>query len=157
VPALPGGALVRLAGEDAGMILFADQGREQLRQSWREAWQRHRAALPLEPLQAQIAAVIALHPEYHALLEHDGGAALEPGGSDNPYLHLALHLALREQVGTNRPAGIAAVHRRLHRSAGSLHAAEHRMMEVLATVLWDAQRAGRAPDEAAYLERLRRL
>ena len=31
------------------------------------------------------------------------------------------------------------------------------MMEVLGATLWDAQRAGRAPDERAYLERLRRL
>ena len=31
------------------------------------------------------------------------------------------------------------------------------MIEVLATTLWDAQRAGRAPDESDYLERLRRL
>lgn len=139
------------------MILFADQSREQLRQGWREAWQRHRAGLPLEPLQAQIVDVIALHPEYHLLFADVAAVAAPDGGTENPYLHLSLHLALREQVGTNRPAGIADVHRRLQRQAGSLHAAEHRMIEVLATVLWDAQRAGRAPDESAYLERLRRL
>jgi hypothetical protein len=31
------------------------------------------------------------------------------------------------------------------------------MMDVLAQTLWDAQRAGQAPDEQLYLERLRRL
>lgn len=140
------------------MILFADQGRDALRQRWREAWERHRAALPLEPLQAQIVDVITLHPEYHPLLEAaDAPAATAVPGSENPYLHLSLHLALREQVGTNRPAGITAVHHRLQRASGSTHAAEHRMIEVLATMLWDAQRAGRAPDESDYLERLRRL
>jgi hypothetical protein len=139
------------------MIMFADQSREQLRRSWREAWQRHLDGLPLEPLQAQIVDVIALHPEYQALLAGAPPVADASAGSDNPFLHLSLHLALREQLGTNRPAGIAAVHRRLQRAAGSLHAAEHRMMEVLATVLWDAQRGGRAPDENDYLERLRRL
>jgi len=140
------------------MILFADQGRDALRQRWRAAWQRHRAGLPLEPLQAQIVDVIALHPEYHALLEAaEAPAATAVPGGENPYLHLSLHLALREQVGTNRPAGIVDVHRRLTRARGSTHDAEHRMMEVLATVLWDAQRAGRAPDETDYLERLRRL
>jgi hypothetical protein len=140
------------------MILFADQGRDALRQRWREAWQRHRAGLPLEPLQAQIVDVIALHPEYHALFEAaDAPAVTAMPGGENPYLHLSLHLALREQVSTNRPAGIAEVHRRLQRASGSTHAAEHRMIELLATVLWDAQRAGRAPDEMDYLERLRRL
>jgi hypothetical protein len=39
----------------------------------------------------------------------------------------------------------------------SEHAAEHRMIEVLASVLWDAQRAGRDAEDAVYLERLRRL
>lgn len=37
------------------------------------------------------------------------------------------------------------------------HAAEHRMIECLAEALWEAQRAGTPPDEAAYVERLRRL
>ena len=31
------------------------------------------------------------------------------------------------------------------------------MIEVLAQTLWEAQRAGRAPDEQAYLEQLRKL
>ena len=76
----------------------------------------------------------------------------------NPFLHLALHLALREQVGTEPPAlASPASTGDLRVASGSPHAAEHRMIEVLATVLWDAQRAGRAPDESDYLERLRRL
>jgi hypothetical protein len=72
-------------------------------------------------------------------------------------LHLALHLALREQLATNRPAGIAQVHQRLAAADGDAHAAEHRMIEVLGQVLWDAQRAGRMPDERQYLEALRKL
>jgi hypothetical protein len=70
---------------------------------------------------------------------------------------MGLHLAIREQVGTRRPAGIETVHLRLSRQLGDVHAAEHRMIEVLAQTLWEAQRAGAAPDEDAYLERLRRL
>jgi Domain of unknown function (DUF1841) len=31
------------------------------------------------------------------------------------------------------------------------------MMEMLGRALWEAQRAGRAPDETAYLESLRQL
>jgi hypothetical protein len=124
------------------------------------AWQRRRDALPLEPLDAQIADVIELHPEYQAQLEDPGTTsesfAVEQGRS-NPFLHMGLHLAIREQVGTRRPAGIEAVHLRLSRQLGDVHAAEHRMIEVLAETLWEAQRAGIAPDEQRYLERLRRL
>ena len=104
---------------------------------------------------------IALHPEYHALLESvDGGAQKEwtpEGGESNPFLHMGLHLALREQLATDRPAGIRSVHTALAQRLGDLHEAEHRMLDCLAETLWHAQRGGTPPDEAAYLERLRRL
>jgi hypothetical protein len=40
---------------------------------------------------------------------------------------------------------------------GDAHAAEHAMLEPLAEALWEAQRNGRAPDEQAYLDKLRKL
>jgi len=142
------------------MPVFAQQSREQLRQMYLSAWSKYRAQQPLEPLEAQIAALIAEHPEYVPLLESPEalGAEFTPeGGRQNPFLHLGLHLAVREQVATDRPAGIAAVHRDLTARLGDAHAAEHAMLERLAETLWDAQRAGRMPDEQRYLERLRLL
>jgi hypothetical protein len=140
--------------------MFANAGRDELRRRYLDAWLRHRDGLPLEPLDAQIADVILLHPEYHAVLENPDSStqsfAVELGRS-NPFLHMGLHLAIREQVGTRRPAGIEAVHQRLSRRLGDVHQAEHRMIEVLAETLWEAQRAGTAPDEQRYLERLRQL
>ena len=135
--------------------MFASQDRDTLRAAWHEAWRRHVTGAPLEPLQAQMVDVIAAHPEYHGQLT--GTAPATDPAQGNAYLHLALHLALREQVGTDRPAGIRAVHQRLTRDGAQRHAGEHRMIEVLGQTLWDAQRAGRAPDEQAYLEALRRL
>jgi hypothetical protein len=79
------------------------------------------------------------------------------GGRQNPFLHMGLHLAIREQVSTDRPAGIALVHRNLAARLGDAHAAEHAMLEPLAEALWQAQRSGLPPDERAYLERLTRL
>jgi len=38
-----------------------------------------------------------------------------------------------------------------------VHAAEHAMIECLGEALWQAQRSGRAPDEAAYLAALHRI
>ena len=142
------------------MSFFANDNRNDLRAAWREAWRRSQEGLPLEPLQAQIVDVVTEHPEYQAFLAAESALQAEfrpEGGRENPFLHMSLHLAIREQVGTDRPAGIRAVHRALARRSGSAHQAEHRMIEVLATSLWDAQRAGRAPDEQQYLEALRRL
>ena len=70
---------------------------------------------------------------------------------------MGLHLAIREQVATNRPAGIAEVHAKLAARAGGAHEAEHRMLEVLAEQIWEAQKSQKLPDENAYLERLRSL
>ncbi len=136
------------------MSLYAGQDRQQLRAAWREAWRRHLQGLPLEPLQAQMSDLLRMHPEY---TPHLDGALAADGASTNAFLHLALHLALREQLATNRPAGIAPVHQRLASAHGDAHDAEHRMIEVLGQVLWDAQRAGRMPDEQLYLEALRKL
>jgi len=143
------------------MSFFAGQNREQLRRRYLEAWRKFSAQEPLEPLEVQLATLIAEHPEYISWLEAGDAALLAEftpeGGHENPFLHLGLHLAIREQVATDRPAGIALVHRELTRRSESAHAAEHRMIEPLAETLWEAQRSGRTPDELAYLERLRRL
>ena len=141
-------------------MMFANASREELRRRYVTAWQRRREGLPLEPLDAQIADVIELHPEYQAMLESpdalQGEFSVE-AGRINPFLHMGLHLGVREQLSTNRPPGVVQAHVRLAQRLGSAHEAEHRMADVLAEVLWEAQRAGRAPDEQAYLEKLRRL
>jgi hypothetical protein len=143
------------------MPFFHDQGRSSLRRMYFEAWRKHRESLPVEPVEDQIIRVIELHPEYSAVLEA-GQDALDRDytpeqGQTNPFLHMGLHLAIREQVATNRPPGIAAVHRALVGKVGDAHAAEHAMIEQLGAALWNAQRAGVPPDESAYLESLRKL
>jgi hypothetical protein len=141
-------------------VIFANSAKDELRQRYVDSWRRRRDGLPLEPLDAQIVDVIALHPEYHAVLEDEEYLSRPftvEQGQINPFLHMGLHLALREQLGTDRPMGIQREYLRLGRAIGDAHEVEHRMIDVLAETLWDAQRAGRAPDEQVYLERLRRL
>ncbi len=142
------------------MTPTAPGDREQLRAAWRTAWHRHQQRLPLEPLQAQLVELIEAHPEYHAALglgPLPPGAGAQDEAGAQAFMHLSLHMALREQVGTDRPPGIRALRARLAQRRGDPHAAEHAMIDVLARTLWDAQRAGRAPDESAYLDALRRL
>ncbi len=136
--------------------------RQQKRLMFRDAWQKHRLGVTLTGLEKQIASVVEEHAEYHHLLEDEEVVAeadfTPEQGQTNPFLHMGLHLALREQVGTDRPKGIKDVTRKLleqHRGDG--HLVEHRMMECLAEALWVAQQASKAPDEEAYLESLQRL
>ena len=135
--------------------MFVGQDRGSLRRVFHEAWRGHLDGRPLQPLEAMVVEVVALHPEYHALLANpeDPGRDYPPeAGRTNPYLHLAMHLALREQLTTGRPTGIIALHGRFLSRHGDPHQAEHAMLECLGEALWQAQRQGTAPDETAYLE-----
>jgi hypothetical protein len=143
---------------------FEGYSREQLRQQYVAAWHRRREGLPLSPLDALITDVIALHPEYQPLLEDTATAAAFEAGrergapdasQENPFLHMALHIAVREQLAIDRPPGIAALHQALRRGPDP-HAAEHRLVQALAETLHEAQHSGRPPDEQRYLALIRR-
>ena len=70
---------------------------------------------------------------------------------------MGLHLGIREQVATNRPQGIAAIHAAVLARRGDAHAAEHEMIEALAETLWEAQSNNAPPDEQKYLRRLQAI
>ncbi len=135
------------------------QDRNELRKMYRDAWQKRCDRLPLSPLEAQIVAVIEWHPEYHADVANDDlDRDFTPdGGKTNPFLHMGLHLGIREQVATNRPPGIAGIHAALLARHGDAHAAEHEMIEALAETLWEAQSSNAPPDERKYLQRLQAI
>ena len=135
--------------------------REELRRSYSDAWRKHRARTPLTPLEAMIVEVIERHPQYQTLIADPQEAlafesSAAAGSEENPFLHMGLHLAVREQIALDRPPGIRELRRSLEARLGDLHGAEHALMEALAETLWEAQRSGKAPDEAHYLELSRR-
>ena len=126
---------------------------------YRDAWKKHSDQTPMTTLDIQIAAVVEWHPEYHDdVMSDDLDKDYSPdGGKTNPFLHMGLHLGIREQVATNRPPGIASVLSTITTQSGDAHAAEHQMIDCLAETLWEAQSQNSAPDEQKYLERLQRL
>ena len=141
--------------------MFFGQNREQLRQFFIDTWHKYQAQLPLESLEQIVAGVIAQHPEYHVFLEKTGTALgrdyLPELDETNPFLHMGMHIALSEQLASNRPAGITELYQRLVAKHHDSHEVEHRMAECLGEALWRAQRDGKEPDEQAYLECLQRL
>ncbi len=136
------------------------QSRDQVRQVYLDVWHKLSSGAVLEPMEALIAEVIEQHPEYHALLDRGEDAMTldysPEGGQTNPFLHMGMHIALREQLGSNRPPGVREIHGRLSATRGQ-HEAEHVMIECLGQVMWQAQRDQSLPDEAAYLECLKKL
>ncbi|HKK14015.1 MAG TPA: DUF1841 family protein [Gammaproteobacteria bacterium] len=141
-------------------MLFG-QDRDQLRRFYCEVWRKHQTDEALEPLEIMVRDVIADHPEYHRVITDSeralGREYLPETGETNPFLHMGMHIAIQEQLGADRPAGIRALYQRLLARTGDAHATEHRIMDCLGEMIWQAQRAGTPPDEAAYLGCLRRL
>ena len=134
--------------------------RDDLRRAYVDAWSKSRAGHALEPLEHLLVEVVEEHPEYHAALEFPDALTREflpEAGRTNPFLHMGLHVAIREQIATDRPPGLRKLYAKLLRRFADAHRLEHALMECLAETLWDAQREGKAPDEVRYLERVWRI
>ncbi len=134
--------------------------RDEARQFLIDAWRRHRTGEPLSGLAQTAAQLVAMHPEYHPILEapdRNMDRDFRPEqGEVNPFLHLALHLAVAEQLAIDQPPGIRAQYARLTAARGDAHAAAHAILECLGEVIWQAQRSGSGPDGALYLDCLAR-
>ena len=114
----------------------------------------------MEPMEALAAGWIAEHPEYFDDFADENRAVAarydEAGGRGNPFLHVAMHLSISEQCSIDQPQGIRRAVELLTQRCGDLHAAHHAVMDDLARMLDEAQRGGRPPDGAAYVERVMR-
>ena len=125
-----------------------------------ETHRKQRDGAPLTPMEALAADWIAEHPEYHAELD-DLDAALAAvynveDGRTNPFLHLAMHLTISEQVSIDQPRGIRQAVELLAAKRNSAHDAQHEVMECLGEMVWASQRSGLPPDGASYLDCVRR-
>ena len=129
--------------------------RDQARDFLFEAWRKYRANEPLSALETIAVEAISQHPEYHALLESRDKYVerdyAPKQGETNPFLHLSMHLAIREQIAIDQPRGVRAAHQKLAQKLDSVLDAEHEMMDCLAEMIWQAQRNKTAPDAVLYL------
>lgn len=133
--------------------------RDQARQFLIDAWKKRSENLPATPLETLAADIIALHPEYHALLTAADALSRDwtpEDGAMNPFLHLSLHLAIEEQLSIDQPPGIrAAFEKNWRRQDGDRHAALHVILDCLGETMWRAQRDHQPPDGAVYLDCIR--
>jgi hypothetical protein len=109
----------------------------------------------LTPLESMAANWISQHKEYYFVLQNvDHALALDYSvekGQENPFLHLAMHLSIAEQISINQPLGILEAYRALVQKLNSEHLAYHQIMECLGEALWQSQRSGLPLDEKKYI------
>lgn len=141
--------------------MFAGQDRGRTREVFFHAWREHREGRPLEGVEKLIVQVVLRHPEYHSLLDRPEAARdrdyFPDSGETNPYLHLGMHIAIEEQLAIDQPRGIRGLYRKMLEHLPDEHAVQHRMMDCLGEMLWQASRDATAPREPVYLDCLRRL
>ena len=141
--------------------MFYSGNVQDTRQVFFLSWKKYREKKVLMPLEKQVVEVIKMHPEYHTLLEttilQTGKAYFPELGQNNPFLHMGFHLALRDQIATNRPQGITGLYQQLVKQYKDTSVVEHLLMDHFAECLWQAQRTQQMPDEAAYLKACRGL
>ena len=130
--------------------------RDQVRDTFFEAWRKYRAGEPLAGMETLAADVALAHPEYHAILDHPDRYREKDYTDANPFLHMSLHMALEEQLSIDQPAGIATRFAALIARYGDRHQALHEAIECLAETVWRSQRDNAPPDGAAYLDCLAR-
>ena len=134
--------------------------RNEMRQMFYTAWSNFNKKALLQPLEQVIVNIIQLHPEYHTLLEDettidkDFTPEME---ESNPFLHMSMHIAIQEQLSTQRPASIQHVYQALLSKHQDAHHIEHMLMECLGQMIWQAQRDQTTPNEAHYIECIEKL
>ncbi|MEM7027447.1 MAG: DUF1841 family protein [Pseudomonadota bacterium] len=138
-----------------------EQNRDQTRQVFFSVWQKVLKGLPMESMELIIADIIKRHPEYHSMLDEQEKSMANDfsieQGETNPFLHMGLHIAIREQIAADRPIGINQLYKELIKQYNSEHDVEHAMIDCLAESLWLAQQQQSMPDELQYMENLRQL
>ncbi len=135
--------------------------KDQVREFFCLAWKKQQDSGVLTPLESIAARWMVEHPEYHGLLNQAEEAKAQDfsveNGQTNPFLHLSMHLSLSEQIQIDQPVGIRKISQVLMMRHDDEHRAHHQMMECLGKVLWEASRAGTAPDMNRYIEELNQL
>ena len=140
--------------------MIFNPSRDEARNFLFESWRKHRAGELLTPLEDLAAQLIAKHPEYFSVLENPQQYQVQDyppeQGATNPFLHLMMHLTIEEQISIDQPKGVREHFARLTQQMESEHDAQHRMMECLSEMLWQAQRNRAQPDAEMYLDCLGR-
>ncbi len=141
------------ARDNTGIMFSPSQA--DVRRYFCSVYAKSRTGQALEALETIAALWIAEHPEYHADLANVDAALSSmqeaEDGKTNPFLHMSMHLSISEQCSIDQPRGIRQAVELLTHRRNSLHLAHHEAMECLGRMLWESQRAGRAPDGGAYI------
>ena len=127
------------------------QDRKKQREFLANSWKKYTSNIPLEPLEEQLVSIIEIHPEYHDLIDNIDSEYFPEQGEVNPFLHINLHLALRDQLSINQPKGVKEAHQKLINHYKDPHVVEHLMMECITKMIYLSQKNNTPINQEVYL------
>ncbi len=116
--------------------------------------------LIIDDTELVIARVIEMHPEYHHLLSHYDryiDKQYRDHQGDNPFLHMGMHISIKEQVKMDEPSGIRLLYQQLSSKLENEHQAEHEIGTCFMRLMWHCQQHQQMPDFNQYLHCVRSI
>ncbi|MCW5598614.1 MAG: DUF1841 family protein [Nitrosomonas sp.] len=135
--------------------------RAQVRQLFFDTWRKYHRQEILSGIETIALEVILLHPEYQGILDDEERYRdkdyFPEMGETNPFLHMSMHVAIKEQLSIDQPIGIRQKFENLRAKTGDEHTATHIIIECLAEMLWQSQRHQTPPDAQIYFDCLSKV
>ena len=122
-----------------------------------KSWEKYKTNQILEPLELQLANIIAKHPEYQEIINNLDTEYFPEQGKINPFLHINLHLSLQDQLDLDQPKGVKEIYNSLLKKIKDTHQVEHIMMERIAEMIFMSQKNNKPMDQEQYLRSLKEL
>ena len=119
--------------------MLYSQNRSKQRAFLSNAWVKFQNNESLNPMESQLVEIIKLHPEYHHLILTTDAEYFPEQGQVNPFLHINLHLALREQLSINQPIEVRLTYNSLLEKIKDPHEVEHKIMDCIAETIFVSQ------------------
>ena len=120
-----------------------DKQRHDSRDFFYQTFAKMQQPAELNHLELMTSEIIKMHPEYHQFLKqpnlfhnkdfHTSDHLL------NPFLHMGLHLTLKEFMILNQPEGIGNIYRQFCIIHSDQHEAEHAMIDCIQVIIHEAQ------------------
>jgi len=120
--------------------MLYSQNRSEQRAFLSNAWVKFQNNENLDPMESQLVEIIKLHPEYHHLIQITDVEYFPEHGQVNPFLHINLHLALREQLSINQPIEVRLAYDSLLEKIKDPHEVEHTLIDCIAEMIFSAQK-----------------
>lgn len=122
-------------------------------------WELVKAGGELDEEDARLAEVLEQHPDYYDVWEAAQSMEKEEVTRDgvNPFLHVAIHQVVENQLAENDPPQTAGTLAALRRAGYDRHDAIHMIGRVVSDEIFEILKEERPFDEAAYVAALEDL